>query len=225
MKILAEINLPDKIFEIKELKYKTFATITLKNFSIDKNPDLLIADQESEIAKSDLELSRLKNGPEVNLKTTAGYGSFNYMGTGQRFIDNDRVSWAGLLEFNYPLWDGRQKGLTAAISSKNSEAKKLAYDLLKESLTREFKITLQKFLFSQENYKSAQALTELENENFTFSETEYRGGRVNLFYLNDSLKTLMEARTAEIQALAECGRGYFSIKYLTGDLVDEISTF
>lgn len=222
-KILNAIKSQEKNTDFRELELKKYAATSFSNVALQKNPNLLLAEDEIKIADSNLILTRKQNGPELNLKATAGYGSSDYMGTGQRIIDNDRVTWGGLLEFNVPIWDGRLTLTTIEIAAKNLQAKVIARDQIKDDLNAELKLSLKQYKFNQNNFKIAQDLTQIETENYTFAETEYLGGRVGLFYLNDSLRTLIDARVAEIQALADCARAYFAIKYLNGDLIDEIT--
>ncbi len=224
-KILYEIKSTVDPSHIRELPLENFAKKVIGRIHLEKNPGLILADQDALIAQSELSVTHLKNGPEVNLKSIATYGSSDYMGTGQRMIDNARTTWAGLLEFNVPIWDARQKSFDVEIAAKKVQATILVRDLLKETSSQEINISLEQLKIHQNNLSTARELTKLEDENFTFAESEYRGGRVNLFYLNDSLKTLIDARTAEIQALAECARGYFQIKNLTGELLDEIRAY
>ncbi|MGE0174693.1 MAG: TolC family protein [Oligoflexales bacterium] len=149
-----------------------------------------------QIADKSIEVTKKENGLIVSLGADLGYGSSQYMGTGDRFDENDRADWSVVLELNYPLWDwGTYR---RNIANKVSEREKVRLSAAEKDL--ELKKRLEDLRIdygrSIETFRLNTELLRLEQESFDLLQREYRLGKISYIDLITSFETLFSARSA-----------------------------
>lgn len=155
-----------------------------------------IEDLQTQIAKKSLT-------PSLTLSAGSTYSSANYLGTHQRFEDNDSLSWNVLLTLKYNLFDGGERDrnyqMTLETSAVNRSDLRAQILSLKSDL-EQWSLDLEQ---SKANQKLANELFILEKKNRELIETDYRNGKVSFLDLTTSMRDYLDAQFKYSSAIYE----------------------
>lgn len=180
------------------------------------------AQLQKEVAELNADLVARRRFPEWSLSAGVGYGSHDYLGTGQSVSDNAAWDWNALLKVSYNFldWGIRSRETEIARSQKTVTLNQIDSSLLSlEAEQRQFEVTAGKIL---KTYGYAKELLELEKVNFDYIEREYRNGKVQYLDLINGLKGLTDAQSQYYSAASQLLGARYQALYHQGKLYDEL---
>lgn len=139
-------------------------------------------------------LSKKVLTPSLTLSAGSSYGSANYLNTGQRFQDNDSLSWNILLTLKYNLFDGGIRNRSYQVVAERSEITKKDLRGQMLSLKSELEQWALNYEQIQSNQRLATELFELEKKNRSLMEADYRNGKVAFLDFITSLRDYLDAQ-------------------------------
>lgn len=176
------------------------------------------------ISEYEVELSRRRYWPELNLVASAQYGSSEYVDTGRRWSDNDQTHW-GLflnLKFNLIDWGVRQRNIRITQVQRHSEEQAVRLELLRaQKEVEDLKFNIDQ---AQESYNLASDLQKTELETFQALERDYKSGLTSYLELITGLSNLLDAQSRFLQTQLNQADLYLSWKYHKG-ILDEKTAF
>lgn len=198
------------------------------NFKMDLVPEDLYEQRtlnlQKEIADLEVELSRRRFWPELNLVGAVSYGSSEYLGTGRSWSDNDSTQWSVLLNLKFNIIDW-------GVRNRNIQTTRLAQDTAQQSLRaalyraekdlERFKVEAQR---SSEGYRLAKELLKMEEDTFRLLESDYRSGRASYLELTTGLSNLLDAQSRGQEADYNQASLYLRWKYYKG-ILNETTAF
>lgn len=183
-----------------------------------------ILEIQKTIGELEVELSRRKFWPELNLVGAISYGSSDYVQTGRSWNDNDSSQWSVLLnlKFNILDWGVRNRNIQMTHLSQDNIQQNLRSSLYRSEKDLEaFKAEVQR---SVESYRIAKDLQKMEEDTFRLLESDYRSGRASYLELTTGLANLLDAQNRGQEADFDQANLYLRWKYYKGSL-NETSAF
>jgi outer membrane protein len=168
------------------------------------------------------ELEQKDQFPQISVSTGITYGSSDYLGTGDRYTDNDQIGWNALVTIKYNLWDWGIRDRNSQIAQLNRHVadNDLDSDILQlDSELRQLEITK---LETKNNYALAKELLGYETESRDNIQMEYKNGKASFLDLISSLDDFADAETKFLTAAKDLKQTHFEILYHQGKLYDQI---
>ena len=206
---------PEENVEFKLIEAPTIPAPKVKEGEVQASKIYQI---QRQIADAQIELVRRKSWPQLSLTGNAQYGSSQYMGTGQPWVDNAASGWSILLNMKYNFIDfgtrsrnteienlKQQQGLfngREQVLSAENERDRLRADLVAVGRSRDLARQLQK----------------LEEESFKYTDQEYRSGRMSYIELINDLNNLLDARERRLRAEFDFAAVVIQLRHILGVL-------
>lgn len=185
-----------------------------------REEDLL--NYKKEISDVEVQLTKRKNLPQLDLTASAGYGSSNYVNSGTTWADGEKSKWSVLLTLNWNLIDFGQRSRNVALTrlKQDIEEQDLKLSLLSAQKDLEnFEIEIRNF---SKNYELVKNLKKMEEDNFKLLEGEYRQGRVGYLELLTGMVNLLDAQQRDTQVDFDLHRLWVKKKYYEGNLDENV---
>lgn len=164
-----------------------------------------------------------KTSPEILISSGIGYGSSNYLGSGQSISSNAILSWNAILKINYNFFDWGIRSNNKEIAEQkkrilnnNSDVSLLT---LKSTLVDLKLFTVQ----AKKNFSLSRELLSLEKHNLDFLEREYRFGKVQYLDLITGLNNYFDAEAKYYASISDLQNTKYKILYHQGKLFNEFT--
>lgn len=184
--------------------------------------DSRMAALQRRVADLNSELARRKLWPEVGVITAANYGSSDYLNTGLRVHENDKLAWSALLTVKYNLldWGVRRRNTEIAASRAQIRANELELELLalREEVDK-LTVDLRKL---QESFQLTDELFKLEKANLALITNEYRQGKVQYLDYINALQNFASAKSSYYSSLFDLKRAVLGRRYHEGTIHEAI---
>lgn len=215
---------------LRPVEAVTFVPVSLEGLKDDLTPPIELenhllfqaAQKQKKVNELTSDLTRRKQYPELFLTAGATYGSRYYIDTGRNFDDNETSSWGMLLTVRYNFLDWGIRSRDAEIASQRAII--LNNELDSRLLTLRTNLNKLKIdnSLTQRNFRLAGELFEMEKENLSLIDREYRNGNVSYLDFITGLSDFADAERKFYSASRDLISARYSLLYHQGKLYEEL---
>ena len=190
---------------------------------LEAHRDSRLAALQRRVAELNSDLARRRLWPEIGVVGNATYGSSDYLNTGLRAHENDKLNWSALLTVKYNLldWGVRRRNSEIAASRAAIRANELDTELLalREEVDK-LAVDLRKL---QESFQLTDELFKLERANLALITNEYRQGKVQYLDYINALQNFASSKSQYYSSLFELKRAILARRYHEGTIHEVLS--
>ncbi len=188
-------------------------------------PELRLAELKIKSSVIDITLAEKKNAPHVQLGTQLVYGANDFIGTGRRYDEQDKVTWGVTLGVTYNIWDfgSRRNDIRNALARKGIAEVELTE--LHQDLMARLETLLGAIHKEAEALTLNQELLTLETESYDQLEKGFRLGQLGFLDYITGVTNLLDAKNNYFQSYFGLLSDLSNYHYYRGTLDEFLAHF
>lgn len=182
-----------------------------------------IAEQQIAINNMGVRFVERRYFPEVSLSAGSVFQNNDLWARGDAMANNAQTHWNALLTVKYNIWDWGIRRRDIAIAKLDRDTGNNTVD----SRLLDLRATINKLMLDlrqlKDNYRLNKELVELERQNFSSLERDYRSGRATFLDLVNSVDNLTTARELYLRTYYQLNGLIAEYKYHQGRLYESVA--